>query len=116
MQTLNIQHSGENEKYIIGTYDIEILTMPRVYKTVEIKQSQYTYTNLPLPGRVMYQTFYEITGQLFLIHENGEREWLHNIDDDSKKGYLDLLPGEYEIVFREKAATSTSKTKVICGM
>ena len=112
MQTLNIQHSGENEKYIIGTYDIEILTMPRVYKTVEIKQSQYTYTNLPLPGRVMYQTFYEITGQLFLIHENGEREWLHNIDDDSKKGYLDLLPGEYEIVFREKAATSTSKTKV----
>lgn len=111
-KTLNVQYCNESEQYITGTYDIEILTLPRVYKTVDIKQSKTEYVNLPLPGTIMYQTFYEITGQLFLTNDDGSKEWLYNLDDGNTKGYLDLLPGEYEIVFRKKTATTSSKTKV----
>lgn len=112
MKTLNIQQSGENEKYIIDTYDLEILTLPRIYTSVEVTQSKINYVNIPLPGKIMYQAYYEIVGQLFLVKDN-QLEWLYNIDDNDRKGFLDLLPGEYEIVYRKKTATSTSRTKTL---
>lgn len=40
MNTLNIQDFGKTEKYIVGKYDLEILTLPRIkLNDVEIQQS-----------------------------------------------------------------------------
>ena len=38
--TLNVQSFNQSEKYIVGKYDLEILTLPRIYiKDVTIAQS-----------------------------------------------------------------------------
>ena len=41
-KTLNTQKIGATDKYIVGTYDIEILTLPRIYVTVNVEQSATT--------------------------------------------------------------------------
>lgn len=38
--TLNVQSFNQSEKYIVGKYDLEILTLPRIYiKDVTIARS-----------------------------------------------------------------------------
>ena len=44
MQTLNVQTVESTDKYIIGKYDLEILTLPRMYvKGVRVIRKHYYY-------------------------------------------------------------------------
>ena len=53
MNTLNIQKMYDEEKYLVGKYDIEIPVLPRIYlKNVDIKQSHTTTVEIPRPGMV----------------------------------------------------------------
>src|SRR6202035_5729361 len=50
-QTLNVQKINTKEKYLTGTYDLEILTLPRtVVHNINIAQSKTTDVQLPAPG------------------------------------------------------------------
>ena len=45
---LNVQNINDIEKYLIGEYDVEILTLPRFRFSVEIlpiETAKYSYTN-----------------------------------------------------------------------
>ena len=51
MRTLNVQEFGKKEKYIVGKYDLEVLTLPRItLKDVEIKQSSVNTIKIPASG------------------------------------------------------------------
>ncbi|HEY1040605.1 MAG TPA: VWA domain-containing protein, partial [Bacteroidia bacterium] len=51
--TLNVQDVGKPEKYIVGKYDVEVLTLPRIkISDVEIKQSSTNLLKIPAPGAV----------------------------------------------------------------
>jgi Ca-activated chloride channel homolog len=108
--TLNTQQIGGTDKYIVGTYQVELLTLPRIYKTVEITQSSTTTIDIPAPGLLSYSCGKAIVGQVFAMHENGGIEWVCNLDQTALTGSWQLQPGNYKIVYRQKYMRSTTYT------
>lgn len=109
-KTLNTQEMGEKDKYIVGTYDLEILTLPRIYKTVNVTQDGIAQIDILAPGKFTFSGSKQIAGQIFLIKENGEYEWVSNLDSNTNTGSLLLQPGDYALVYRQKHLKSTSFT------
>lgn len=108
--TLNTQSVGTTDKYIVGSYEVEILTLPRIYQAVEVSQSTTQTIDLAAPGQFSYSATKAITAQLFVIRENGTPEWVCNLDMNSTKGLLFLQPGNYRVVYRQKQLRSTTYT------
>jgi len=108
--TLNTQQVGGTDKYIVGQYQVEILTLPRIYKTVDITQSSTTTIDIPAPGQLSYAAVKQVAGQLFLVKEDHTLEWVANIDPTSYSGSWQLQPGNYRIVYRVKHLKSTTYT------
>lgn len=107
MQTINVQDFGRIEKYICGKYDIEILTLPRIYmKNVDIGQSKTTLIQIPQAGVVSIFKPSEGTGQI-LLNENNKLTWVANLNPSQLNENIVLQPGNYTIVYRSKAAHET---------
>ena len=71
MQTVNVQEFGSTEKYIVGKYDIEILSLPRIYmNNVDIGQSKTTLIQIPQAGVVNIFKPSEGTAQILLEEKN----------------------------------------------
>lgn len=110
-ETLNIQKMEKTEKYIVGKYDIEVLTLPRKYFLgVEINQSQTTKLSIPQPGIATiilpakgYASLYQIIAGKMVLLKN-----LNQITTES----LTLLPGQYSVVYRSSNMYSTYATIV----
>lgn len=103
METLNVQQFGMTEKYIIGKYDLEVLTLPRIYiNDVEIKQSHTTSISIPLPGIAVIEKKANGYGGIYLI-ENNELKWMYNFrDNPEQRENIVLQPGTYKAIFRAK--------------
>jgi Ca-activated chloride channel family protein len=101
-ETLNTQKIGQKDKYICGTYDMEILTIPRIYVTVNVEQSSTSYIDIKAPGNLKYTSSSALTGQVFMKNDNGTWDWVLNLSDGSRSGDHQILPGEYRIVYRYK--------------
>jgi Ca-activated chloride channel family protein len=108
-KTLNVQTIDQVDKYIVGTYDVEVLTLPRIYQTVQIKQSSTEIINIDAPGKLNYETTSFIVGQLFYL-SNEKAEWIANLNQSATSGEYLLQPGEYKLVYRQKAALSSAYT------
>lgn len=111
--TLNVQELGDAQRYIVGNYDLEILTLPRIYKTgVSITQSANTYIDIAGSGQFRYKAFDPVVGQIFINSSDRKDEWVCDIDSDKLTQDIYLQPGEYKIVYRLKSAVSTDYTTV----
>ena len=66
-ETLNVQLLNTKQRYLTGEYDLEILTLPRIYETVRINQSKSTNVKIPEPGIVVLSIASSFYG-LSLIH------------------------------------------------
>lgn len=108
--TLNTQFVGTTDKYIVGTYEVEILTLPRIHKTVNIIQSSAETVDIPAPGQLSYSAPKSIAAQLFLINNDQTVEWVCNLDQTDISGLVFLQPGNYKVVYRQKQLRSTSYT------
>ncbi|HBF88396.1 MAG TPA: von willebrand factor type a [Bacteroidales bacterium] len=110
MNTLNVQDINDIEKYIIGKYDLEILTLPRILVSdVEIKQSYTTTIDIPKPGLVTFITSSAGFGSLYL--ETGDKfEWIYNLNPNYTKETIVLQPGSYRVVYRPQNAKRTYYT------
>jgi Ca-activated chloride channel family protein len=108
--TLNTQMVGATDKYIVGTYQLEILTLPRTYQTVTVTQSSTVNVDVLAPGLFTYTTPKTIAGQIFILKEDGTTEWVCNLDPTSLSGTIQLQPGNYKIVYRQKQLKSTTYT------
>ncbi len=112
-RTLNVQEMQEIQKYIVGKYDVEVLTLPRIYfDDVEVKQSDYKYLIIPGSGLLYYKATKYFVGQIFVKNNNGTYDWVCDLDTDKTKGQIYLQPGQYKIVYRNKDAKSTDYTQV----
>ncbi len=110
-ETLNVQSAEDLQKYLVGDYEVEILTLPRIYDNgVKIEQSVYSYISIPGSGLFNYQSYQPIIGQIFLKHHTGELVWVSDISSENRRSQLHLQPGEYRVVYRNKNATSTDYT------
>jgi len=97
---LNVQDFGKTERYLVGKYDLEILTLPRIYlKNVEIKQSYTNTIKIPASGSVFISKPAKGFGTIFL--DNGKTlEWVCNLDYNLDMQNIYLQPGKYKLEFR----------------
>ncbi len=110
-QTLNSQPFNSTQKYLTGTYDLEIFTLPRTYQRIEVTQSKTTLVDVVPSGTFDYTCTRAVVGQIFLEKGNNVFEWICNLEDGVKTGKWNLQPGNYKLVYREKEQKSTAYTK-----
>jgi len=110
-ETINVQDFDQLEKYLTGTYEAEILCLPRISSgDIEIRQNHTTTVEIPLPGIAVIQTTTKGYGSVYLENRN-ELIWLYNLKDTPQhQETLYLQPGNYRVVFRSKYANRTFYT------
>ncbi len=102
MSTMNIQDFNTSERYIVGKYDLEILTLPRIYlEDVEVSQSKTTTVQIPVPGIATIQCNSVGYGSVYL-EKNNEMELIYSMAENTVRENLSLQPGSYRVVFRPK--------------
>ncbi len=110
-KTLHVLDANQQEKFIVGKYDMEILSIPRsIQKGIDIKQSYTTTIELPQPGRL---TVFAITQQYYAdIYQmsGNELQWLYKLPIENKSNPLIMQPGKYKIIYRSKASYRSNQT------
>jgi len=102
MQTLNVQLLNATEKYITGKYDLEILTLPRIYINQNvIEQSKTNTIEIPNAG-VLQVKCLEAGDGCILVKRNNKLEWVCNLSAQTLQTYH-LQPGTYVSTWRAKA-------------
>jgi Ca-activated chloride channel family protein len=109
-KTINVQQINSTDKYIVGTYYLEILTLPRTYETVKVDQSSTATINVFAPGSFSYRASGKVAAQVFVINEDGSLDWVCNLDENAYTGQWYLQPGAYRVVYRNKDFKSAAMT------
>lgn len=111
MATLNMQKMYNEEKYLVGKYDLEVPVLPRIYlRDVDIRQSHTTTIEIPRPGLVTLIRSAVGYGSIYLRKSSSDEEWVYNLDNMVKNETLQLQPGKYRVVFRAMNAKMTLYT------
>ncbi len=112
MKTLHVQEINSTQKYLTGKYDIEILTLPRIYKKgVTISQSKTTTLKVAQPGMTNLKIFTKGYGG---IYEKKNGKVIHTYTFGNKLNEsVQLQPGKYIAVYRPAKQTSVQFSKEI---
>jgi Ca-activated chloride channel homolog len=110
-KTLNHQPLKSKVKYLVGTYDIEVFTLPRTYTQVTVEQGKTAVVEIVAHGVMNYEAPKGLVGQIFVDKGNNVFEWVCNLEDDARTGSWNLQPGTYKLVYREKAKQATNHTR-----
>jgi Ca-activated chloride channel family protein len=110
-ETINVQDANTREKYLIGRYDIELLTLPRMYfKEVAIDQDKTTTIQIPQPGKLIIscqtQEYYADVYQMI----RNELVWVCKLPVERRLHQMLIQPGDYKIVYRAKGTYRSSNT------
>jgi Ca-activated chloride channel family protein len=112
-KTINVQFMGTSEKYLVGKYDLEIPVFPLIFlHDVEIRQSYTTTVEIPEPGMIHISARQPGYGSLYKLSENGQQEWVLNLQSGNTQHAYYLQPGNYRIIFRLANMKSTMYTQV----
>lgn len=109
-KTLNTQKVNSLDKYLVGNYTVEILTLPRIYISANVEQSNINTINIKAPGHFKYSSSSPIIGQIFIMNSEDKWEWVCNLSDLKKSKATRLQPGEYKLVTRKKNLKSSTFT------
>lgn len=106
-KTLNVQYVESTEKYITGKYDIEILTLPRIYENgVKVSQSSTTTVTIVAAGQVTINKPYPGPTSIY-EDDGGKMVWVCNLDNNALSQIIALQPGNYHIVYRPRDVKQT---------
>lgn len=110
--TITHQKLMQTERFLTGTYDLEILTLPRIYKTVTVKQGQTSEIEIPSSGTLNISKKIKGHGSIYKTSNNGSQEWIYNLPDHSQTN-MPMQPGTYRIVFMADGAIHSEFTQVV---
>ncbi len=111
METLHVQDFGSSVKYLTGNYDLEILTLPRIYqRNVKVSQSTTTTIEIEEAGLVNFQFGNVGYGSVYKLKGN-DIDFVTNLAESAVNQALVLQPGTYKVVFRFRSAKETILTK-----
>lgn len=101
-KTLNIQQNGSSEKYLVGDYDLEILSIPRItIENVKIEQSITTNIEIPRPGIANFSIASSGYGSIY-TETADTLKWVYNLDQNLTQQNIIMQPGNYRVVYRPK--------------
>jgi Ca-activated chloride channel family protein len=112
LNTIHVQNFNTTERYITGSYDLEVLTLPRIpFKQVLIKQTQINTIQIPAPGTLNIERNEEGYGGVFYMKNNN---WvkLYELKYKVFTESLNLQPGNYRIIYRTKNNHKMKQTLV----
>jgi Ca-activated chloride channel family protein len=103
MQTLNVQLLNTNEKYIVGEYDLEILTLPRIYiHKAKIEQSKTKTLEIENAGMLSVKALEAGDGCILAEKAANQVEWVCNLSSGTQQVFY-LQPGAYRIEWRARS-------------
>lgn len=112
-EIIDVQSFNTDVEYIVGKYDIEILSLPRILQQdVQIDQSKTTTLQVQQPGKLNLISRKNIEGSIY-YYLKGELTLLKNIEFVGTQSITILQPGSYELIYRESAVKEAIKTKTI---
>jgi len=110
MITTNAQLIGNSEKYLVGKYELEILSLPRLYYSFEIEQGKTSIIKIPEPGIANIIMPANGFGSLYVLRD-GKQEWVCNLNRMTKVA-LTLQPGNYRAIYRTALAKKMDLSQV----
>lgn len=107
MQTLIALDMGTAQRLRVGTYDLEVLTLPRTYiPNVTVEQGRATEIAVPRSGVLNVLPSAPGPGSVFL--KNGdELVWVADLDPKAARNQFRLQPGQYQVIYRSQFARRT---------
>ena len=110
METIHAQEFNTSKRYLVGLYDIEILTTPRILlHDVKVTQDNTTKIQIPQPGIANLTKTKNYVAAIFRIYE-GKTEWVADISETKSNQAMAMQPGNYIIIGRLKSETKTIYT------
>lgn len=108
--TLHVQDLNSTERYRVGRYDLEVLTLPRlIIPDVDVKQSAVTTIGVPQPGVINIVPTAPGPGAIF-VKDGQELRWVVDLDPTAARHQFRLQPGQYKVVYRSDSARQTIYT------
>ena len=108
---IHTQRIAETIKYLTGSYELEILTLPRLRKKIDIVPNELIEIDVPAPGILNINTNVSGHGTLFVINSNGTQKWLKNLTNSTRQS-MGIQPGSYKLVFRANDAKGSKYTEI----
>ncbi len=109
--TLNVQEINMSQRYLIGKYDIELLTLPRKkFYNVEVNQNTKTTYTIDSPGIANIILPSKGYGGIY-TQKKDKLEKIYTFDAKKINHRLSLLPGNYKLIFRGKSIKEYIYTK-----
>lgn len=110
---INVHEVPAPERYLGGTYDLEVLTFPKThYEGVAVEPRQTTELNVPGPGVLNVDFVREGIGSLYQLDERGFQRWVHDFAEGETRVARAIQPGQYKLVFRARDAFGSKFTEV----
>ena len=100
---INVQSHKDKVKYLVGTYDVEILTLPRIKRVVDVEQSENTIIKIPAPGLVSFKNPGVGFGSIYANIDN-QFTLIYSFTPESLSQSVELQPGTYTYIFRGESA------------
>ena len=109
-KTLNVQTVNQTEKYIIGVYSLELLTIPRLLlDDVQVSQSKTTTVQIPKPGLITFTSSAPGYGALYQM-KGKDLVWIYNLNSNTVSQTIAMQPGTYKVISRAKNAKESAFT------
>jgi Ca-activated chloride channel family protein len=103
MQTINVQLINSTDRYIVGKYDVEILTLPRIkIEAGEIEQSKLKQIDIPNAGMLTVKCLDAGDGCILLKRGTEKLEWVCNLNQQTIQNFY-LQPGNYVVTWRARS-------------
>ncbi len=100
-EVLNIQQLGEQQSYLSGFYDVEVLCVPPLrLPGIAIQENANTDLSIPMPGMMIVSKPRGLYAGSIFSEVEGRLTWVADLDADKTSERLILMPGSYEILLR----------------
>ncbi len=121
-EVLNIQQLGEQQSYLVGFYDVEVLCVPPLrLPGIAIQENANTDLTIPTPGMLIVSKPRGLYAGSIFSEEEGHLKWVADLDGGKTSERLVLMPGRYEILLRPQGGNSydhivTKRFSIKAGM
>jgi Ca-activated chloride channel family protein len=107
---INVQDLNEEEKYLSGNYQLEILTTPETFLDTTVFAFAENEFSIPGYGTVSFMTENKLLASIYRL-KNGLMEMVERFELNTKTDNRKLQPGEYWIVYKSKSNYESESTK-----
>jgi Ca-activated chloride channel homolog len=107
------QPTNVSRKLLTGSYDIEILTIPRItVDNVQIEQDKTTTLEIAAPGMVTFSKAEAISGGIYEYKDNKLVE-IYELSETNLKEVLSIQPGKYKVIYRYLSKKDMDATREV---